>query len=45
MEDNDATTKKFEQEGLHNEKYFQYIIAKDSKLYVLDNKVLEWNIM
>jgi len=41
----EAALKNFKQEGLYNEKYFEYILAKEAKRYVLETKVLEWDII
>ena len=45
IEDKGATSKKFYQEGLYNETYFEYVIAKESKRYVLESMTFDWDII
>lgn len=45
IEDKGATSKKFYQEGLYNETYFEYVVAKESKRYVLESMTFDWDII
>ena len=44
-EDRDVPSKQFKEEGFYNEKYYESIIAKESKRYVLETIALEWDII
>ena len=44
-EDGDVPSKQFKEEGFYNENYYESIIAKESKRYVLETIALEWDII
>merc|ERR1719464_832809 len=40
--DDHSATKQFEEAGLHNDKYFEHLIAKERERFVLETAAMEW---
>ena len=38
-------SKMFDQEGLYNETYLEYVVTKESKRYVLESMIFDWDVI